>query len=181
MSLSYAFLGLLEEKPRHGYELKQVYDERFAPPRPVKFGQVYTTLARLRRDGLVDITSIEAGAGPDKKLYLVTTEGVADLERWLVEPEPVEAFARKTLFAKIVLALMSGRSPAQVLDVQRTAHLERMRQLIERKRTTDLMDVLACDYELFHLEADLRWIELAGTRVGERILPREEGADRRGR
>ena len=176
MSLSYAFLGLLEERPRHGYELKQLYDERFSPPRPVKFGQVYTTLARLRRDGLVDMTAIEAGAGPDKKLYLVTPEGVADLERWLAQPEPVEAFGRKTLFAKIVLALMSGRSPAQVLDVQRTAHLERMRQLIERKRTADLMDVLAYDFELYHLEADLRWIELAGTRVGEHAQEDEEGS-----
>ncbi len=175
VSLTYAFLGLLEEQPRHGYELKQLYDERFAPARPVKFGQVYTTLARLRRDGLVDIAAVEAGAGPDRKLYLVTPEGVADLERWLVEPERAEAFGRKTLFAKIVLSLMSGRPPTQVLDVQRSAHLDRMRELTERKRTADLMDVLACDFELFHLEADLRWIELAGTRVGKSAHRRTKG------
>ncbi len=52
-----------------------------------------------------------------------------------------------------------------MLDAQRTMHLVRMRELTERKRAGDLTDALACDFELFHLEADLRWIELAGGRV----------------
>jgi DNA-binding PadR family transcriptional regulator len=167
MSIRHALLGLLEEQPRHGYELKQLYDGRFAP-RPVKFGQIYTTLARLRRDGLVDISAIEAGAGPERKLYLVTSDGVADLERWLMEPEEPEAFGRKTLFTKVVLALMSGRAAHEILDAQRAVHLVQMRELTKRKRAGDLTEALACDFELLHLEADLRWIELAGDRV-ERI------------
>lgn len=165
MSLSYALLGLLEERPRHGYELKHLYDERFGPGRAVKFGQIYATLARLQRDGWVDIAAVESGAGPDRKLYLVTSEGVADLERWLREPQTPEPPGRKALFTKVVLALMSGRSAAEVLDIQRAAHLVRMRELTERKRTSDLTDMLALDFELFHLEADLRWIETAGARV----------------
>jgi hypothetical protein len=60
---------------------------------------------------------------------------------------------------------MSGRSAVEVLDAQRATHLVRMRELTERKRVGDLTDALACDFELFHLEADLRWIELAGKRV----------------
>jgi len=167
MSVRHALLGLLEERPRHGYDLKQQYDERFAS-QPVKFGQIYTTLARLRRDGLVDISAVEAGAGPERKLYLVTPIGVADLERWLMEPDPPEAFGRKTLFTKVVLALMSGRAAHEILDAQRAVHLVRMRDLTRRKEAGDLTEALSCDFELFHLEADLRWIELAGHRV-ERI------------
>ncbi len=165
MSLGYALLGLLEDRPRHGYELKHLYDGRFGGSQPVKFGQVYSTLSRLRRDGMIDMAAIESGEGPERKLYAITPEGVVDLERWLAEPEPPPSFGRKALFTKVVLALMSGRSAVEVLDAQRAMHLVRMRELTERKRAGDLTDALACDFELIHLEADLRWIELAGRRV----------------
>ncbi|HEY3022677.1 MAG TPA: PadR family transcriptional regulator [Actinomycetota bacterium] len=165
MSIGHALLGLLEDRPRYGYELKRLYDERIAGGQPVRFGQIYTTLARLRRYGLIDVAAVEAGPGPDRKLYVITRGGVADLERWLAEPELPLAFGRKVLFTKVVLALMSGRPAAEILDAQRGVHLERMRQLTRRKRRGDLTDALASDFELFHLEADLRWIELAGKRV----------------
>jgi DNA-binding PadR family transcriptional regulator len=165
MSLGHAFLGLLEDHPRHGYELKHLYDDRFGPSQPVQFGQVYTTLARLLRDGLVAIAAVEAGGGPDRKLYVITSEGVADLEQWLVEAQVPPSFGRNVLFTKVVVALMSGRSADEVLDVQRAAHLVRMRELTDTKRRGDVADALASDFELFHLEADLRWIELAGKRV----------------
>lgn len=165
MSLGHALLGLLEERPRHGYELKHLYDDHFGVSQQVKFGQVYTTLARLLRDGQVDVASVEAGAGPERKLYVITTEGVADLEGWLLEPLPPSNFGRSVLFSKVTIALMSGRPADEVLDIQRSAHLVRMRELTARKLDGDEMDALACDFELFHLEADLRWIELAGSRV----------------
>src|SRR3954466_8414158 len=174
MSLRHALVGLLEAEPRHGYELKRMYDERFGTSQPVKFGQVYATLARLRRDGLVDISAVEAGGGPDRKLYLVTPTGVADLERWLSETERPETFGRKALFTKVVLALMSGRSAAAILDAQRAVHLSAMRELTDRKRGGDVLDALASDLELLHLEADLKWIEVAGQRV-ERLRARGEG------
>jgi DNA-binding PadR family transcriptional regulator len=78
VTVSYALLGLLEEADRHGYDLKQSYDRKFGAVRPVRFGQVYRTLAQLERDGLVTIVGVEAGAGPERKRYSITTEGVTD-------------------------------------------------------------------------------------------------------
>ncbi len=69
------------------------------------------------------------------------------------------------LFAKVVLSLMLGRSAERYLDVQRLAHLQRMRELTEIKRTGSAMDALLADHGLFHLEADLRWIDLTATRL----------------
>jgi DNA-binding PadR family transcriptional regulator len=66
MAFGHALLGLLEEGPQHGYELKHRYDANFPGVRPLPFGQVYATLARLHRDGLVDIAAVESGAGPDR-------------------------------------------------------------------------------------------------------------------
>jgi hypothetical protein len=79
-----------------------------------------------------------------------------------VEPEP---HLQTVLFAKVVLALMLGRPAHQYLDTQRSAHLRRMRELTEIKRTGGLVDALLADHGLFHLEADLRWIELTATRL----------------
>jgi hypothetical protein len=69
------------------------------------------------------------------------------------------------LFSKVVLSLMLGRSAEQYLDVQRRAHMRRMRELTEIKRTGSGIDALLADHGLFHLEADLRWIDLTAARL----------------
>jgi len=69
------------------------------------------------------------------------------------------------LFAKVVLALMLGRDAERYLDLQRAAHMRRMRELTEIKRTGSLVDALLADHGLFHLEADLRWIDVTSTRL----------------
>ena len=64
-----------------------------------------------------------------------------------------------------MLALLTGRPAAELLDAQRARHLEAMRELTRRKRDGDLADQLICDHALFHLEADLRWLELTAARL----------------
>ncbi len=72
MSVGFALLGLLETGPKHGYDLKRTYDERFGAGRaPLHYGQVYSTLARLLKHGLVEVES-EPGDGPDRKRYAIT-------------------------------------------------------------------------------------------------------------
>jgi len=165
MTVSYALLGLLEEADRHGYDLKQSYDRRFGASRPLRFGQVYRTLAQLQRDGLIEIVGLEAGAGPDRKRYSITPEGVTDLERWLSEPEEPQPHLQTVLFQKVVLALQSGRNAEAFLDTQRDRHLAVMRELTAARRTAALQDSLLADYQLFHIEADLRWIDHAAGRL----------------
>jgi DNA-binding PadR family transcriptional regulator len=165
MTVSYALLGLLHEADRHGYDLKQTYDRRFGAARPLRFGQVYRTLAQLQRDGLIVAIGVEAGAGPDRKRYSITAEGVTDLERWLAEPEEPQPQLQTVLFQKVVLALLSGRPAEEYLDTQRAAHLAVMRELTTARRTASLQDGLLIDYQLFHIEADLRWIDHASGRL----------------
>jgi DNA-binding PadR family transcriptional regulator len=167
MSTAMTLLGLLEPAPSHGYELKRAFDHRFGNDKPLPFGQVYATLGRLERDGRAIVTGTEAGEGPDRKRYAITEQGVTDLERWLVEAEAPEPHLQTVLFTKVVLALMSGRDANRYLDTQRAAHLSRMRQLTELRRTSPLTQSLLADYALFHLEADLRWLELTAARLDE--------------
>jgi DNA-binding PadR family transcriptional regulator len=165
MSIGNVFLGLLESQPRHGYELKRAYDERFGTGRPVAYGQVYSTLSRLLTNGLVAVDGIEPGGGPERKRYAITPEGVADVDRWLSQPEKPESYLQSVLYTKVVLALATGRPAAELLDTQRGAHLRLMRELTQRKLGGDLADQLICDHALFHLEADLRWLELTAARL----------------
>jgi len=180
VSISHALLGLLQDGPRYGYDLKRAYDGRLSPGRPLHYGQVYATLSRLLRNGLVEVSGVEAGEGPDRKRYAITDAGVTDVERWLHTPEKPDPYLQTALYAKLVLALQSGHDPDEVLDLQRSAHLAQMRELNRRKAAGDLADALICDYALFHLEADLRWLELTAARLGELAeqVRSERGAER---
>jgi DNA-binding PadR family transcriptional regulator len=166
MSVSRTLLGLLEPQAQHGYTLRRHYDDWFGAGRPLKSAQVYATLQRLARDGLVDLAGIAAGEGPDRRVYAITDAGVYELERWLGEPEvPEVAATRRVLFAKVVLALNSGRSAQEMLNRQRQAHLARMREMRTLRQSGDLLAQLDADFEMYHLDADLKWIDGAEARL----------------
>ena len=174
MSVPLTLLGLLERQPSHGYDLKRDYDAFFGKDKPLPFGQVYSTLGRLARDGKVTAGGAEPGDGPDRKRYTITAAGRAEVEGWLAEPAAPEPHLQSVLFAKVVLALLLGRPAEQYLDTQRAAHLQRMRELTELRRHGGQVDALLADYGLFHLEADLRWIDVTSARL--QSLAQEVGA-----
>jgi DNA-binding PadR family transcriptional regulator len=165
MSVPLTLLGLLEREPSHGYDLKRDYDTFFGRGRPLSFGQVYATLGRLSRDGKVVMDEVSPGDGPERKRYVITEAGATEVDAWLAEPVEAEPHLQTILFAKVVLALMLDRPAGQYLDTQRAKHLQRMRELTEIKRSGGLVDGLLADHGLFHLEADLRWIDTTSARL----------------
>jgi DNA-binding PadR family transcriptional regulator len=160
-------LGLLEREPSHGYDLKRDYDAYFGRGKQLPFGQVYATLGRLARDGKVIAGGAEPGDGPDRKRYAITSAGRHEVDAWLAEPVEPEPHLQTVLFAKVTLALMLGKSAAAYLDTQRVTHIRRMQDLTEIRRRAPLVDALLADHALFHLEADLRWIDLTSARLAD--------------
>lgn len=167
MSVPHALLGLLQQQPRHGYDLKRLFDRYFAPDRPLAFAQVYSTLGRLEQRGRIQLEAIERAEGPDRRRYSITGDGREELERWLVEPLDPEPHLQASLFTKVVLAILAGRSVEPLVDGERHAHLQRMRELTVMRRSSPVPVALLADYALFHLEADLRWLELTAARLDE--------------
>ena len=167
MSVPLTLLGLLERSPSHGYDLKRDYDAFFGRGKQLPFGQVYATLGRLARDGKVSAGHAEPGDGPDRRRYVITDTGRLEVDTWLADPVEPEPHLQTVLFAKVTLALMLGKPAEAYLNTQRAAHLRRMKELTELKRTGPLVDVLLADHALFHLEADLRWIDLTSARLAE--------------
>jgi hypothetical protein len=98
---------------------------------------------------------------------MITETGVAQVETWLSEPELPEPMLQATLFVKVVLALLSDRPAARYLDLQRDAHLTRMRELTAMRKAGPLSRTMLADYGLFHLEADLRWIDMTAARLDQ--------------
>ncbi|MEV6956704.1 PadR family transcriptional regulator [Streptomyces sp. NPDC051183] len=167
MSIGHTLLALLEAGPRHGYDLKRTFDEKFGHDRPLAYGQVYSTMSRLLKNGLVEVDGVEIDGGPERKRYAITEAGITDVAAWLATPEKPEPYLHSTLYTKVVLALLTGRSAQELVDSQRSEHLRLMRTLTSRKRKGGLTDQLICDHALFHLEADLRWLELAAARLDQ--------------
>jgi DNA-binding PadR family transcriptional regulator len=174
MSVPMTLLGLLERQPSHGYDLKRDYDSYFGRGKQLPYGQVYSTLGRLARDGKIVSGDTEPGDGPDRRRYTITDAGVAEVEEWLATPAEPEPHLQTVLFSKVVLALLLDKDAEDYLDRQRAAHLRRMHELTELRRTGPLMDALLADHGLFHLEADLRWIDTTSARLNElaALLPR---------
>jgi hypothetical protein len=107
-------------------------------------------------------------------LYAITKSGIAELERWLSTPEAPEQYLQSVVYAKVVVALSSGRSAQAVLDAQRDRHVAAMRELTRQKENADLTGVVRADFALLHLDADIRWIDLTLSRLarlGKELQP----------
>ncbi|MDG4824189.1 PadR family transcriptional regulator [Asanoa sp. WMMD1127] len=171
MSTAHVLLGLLASGPKHGYELKRSHDQRLPQAKPVAFGQVYATLGRLQRDGLVAAGGQERDGGPDRTSFEITEAGRARLDEWLGEIEPPAPYVASTLFAKVAVAvLVDGAERAHdYLVAQRAAHMERLRELtaVKTDPASPLGDVLAADFAILHLDADLRWVANTLERVAD--------------
>jgi DNA-binding PadR family transcriptional regulator len=166
MSLAMVLLGVLADGPAHGYDLKRAHDERFPSARPLAYGQVYATLARLERDELVETLETRQGAGPERTVYAVTDTGRDELTRWLDATERPASYAAEELVRKTITALHLGADSGDYLRRQRALHLETMRALTqERADTSELGTRIAMDHTLAHLDADLRWLEETRERV----------------
>ncbi|MGE0228863.1 MAG: PadR family transcriptional regulator [Dehalococcoidia bacterium] len=168
--MKYPLLAFLAAGPAHGYELKQRFESRFAPFRPpVNVGQVYSTLQRLERDGLVQrLGVVETGEAPARHLYEITADGRHTLEQWLCEPSTGFRL-RDDFFLKLVLADTARVvAPVEVLDRQRAQVLQELRDLNDLLSAADRQETamqLLIEGAALHLQADLRWIDLCEDRL----------------
>lgn len=178
MTTSHLLLGLLSGGSKHGYDLKRTHDAHLPLAKPLAFGQVYATLGRLQRDGLVVATGTDREGGPDRTSYELTEEGRHALDTWLATVEPPLPYPTSALVTKVVIAVLAaGADRARaLLAAQRRAHVERLRELtaVKTDPTSSLADLLAADYGIAHLDADLRWLHTALDRMAD--LAREVAA-----
>lgn len=167
MPVKHAILGILKEAPRHGYELKTIFDERIGIFWNLNYGQIYTTLDRLEKEGFISGTEEEQDSRPDKKVYDISLRGITELERWLREPAVKPRPLRDELFVKLLFTSQENPNLALgLIERQTQIYMEQMRELTETKyrlskkgiNRENMMTDLLTDAALFHAEADVRWL-----------------------
>jgi DNA-binding PadR family transcriptional regulator len=167
MSVRHAMLALLSEGPKYGLRLREEFEARTGEVWPLNVGQVYTTLQRLERDGLVESDGT-SGEGPQRG-FRITAEGEQELARWLRTPPDLSSPPRDELVMKVLIALrMPGVDAHSVIQSHRRYLVELMQQWTRIKQDdagTDLSMLLAVDAELFRLDAVVRWLDAAEARV----------------
>jgi DNA-binding PadR family transcriptional regulator len=167
MSVRHALLALLSEGPKYGLQLRQEFEARTGEVWPLNVGQVYTTLQRLERDGLVTSDDPES-EGPQKG-YRITAAGGRDLARWLRTPPETASPPRDELVIKVLVALgMPGVDVHELIQAHRRHLVELMQQYTHLKAEASEHDVglaLVVDAEVFRLEAVVRWLDAADARL----------------
>jgi DNA-binding PadR family transcriptional regulator len=161
-------LALLRRGPAHGYELKRAYDELFGAVWPaINVGQIYVTMGRLERDGLVTVHEEARADGPDRKVYELTTEGEKVLDDWLLEAvEPPTG--RSDLVIKLVAAWISDpHAVAGLVGGHRQRCLEDLRSLdaLAADAAEGSLSDLLVQGAALRLQAELRFLDLVDQRL----------------
>jgi DNA-binding PadR family transcriptional regulator len=167
VSVRHALLALLSEGPKYGLQLRQEFEARPGEVWPLNVGQVYTTLQRLERDGLVEADDTTED-GPQKGFH-ITVEGETELNSWLRTPPDLSSPPRDELVIKVMVALrMPGIDVHEVMQVHRKYLVQLMQQwtrLKEDESRFDLSFALVVDAELFRLDSLIRWLDTADGRL----------------
>ena len=170
MSVRHALLALLSEGPKYGLQLRAEFEARTGEVWPLNVGQVYTTLQRLERDGLVAALDVEESEEPGpQKAFQITAAGQVELADWLRVPPDMSAPPRDELVMKILVAArVPGTDVHEVIQAHRTYLVQLMQQwtrLKEEDDGSDLSFVLMVDSELFRLDSVIRWLDAADGRL----------------
>jgi DNA-binding PadR family transcriptional regulator len=176
MPIRHGLLALLERGPMHGYQLRVEFEASTGATWPLNIGQVYTTLSRLERDGLVEPEGpADAGA---KVTYRITHAGREELERWFVTPLEHGSRPRDELAIKLAMALTTpGVDVRRIVQSQRASALRTLRELTRRKAQADLaVDaawLLVNESMIFQAEAQARWLDHCDAQLsGDGRVPR---------
>jgi DNA-binding PadR family transcriptional regulator len=174
VSVPHALLALLTEGPKYGLRLQSEFEARTGEVWPLNVGQVYTTLQRLERDGLVEADG-EDKRPQKQKRSRITSAGAQELAEWLRTPPELVPPPRDELVIKVLVALqVPGIDVHELLQVHRRHVIEVMQRYTRIKAEAAQVDVplaLVADAELFRLEAIVRWLDAADIRLKQLPTP----------
>ena len=167
MSVRHAMLALLSEGPKYGLQLREEFEARTGEVWPLNVGQVYTTLQRLERDGLVESDGGD-GEGPQRG-FRITPEGDQELAHWLRTPPDLSSPPRDELVMKVLVAVrLPGADVRDVIQAHRKYLIQLMQEwtrIKDEEAESDLGLALVVDAELLRLDSVIRWLDAAEARI----------------
>lgn len=175
--MRHAILALLADSPAHGYDLKGRLEGEFGAAWPaVNIGQVYSTLGRLERDGLVTCQPVQQDSRPEKKVYALTAGGREELREWFAAP-PEAPRVTGDIFLRLLFARLSGleglADRRAMVERQRKAWLQLLSDVNAKALTAPAGEpgTLLLEGAILHLQADLKWLELYESELAREATP----------
>jgi DNA-binding PadR family transcriptional regulator len=169
MSVRHALLALLSEGPKYGLQLREEFEANTGQVWPLNVGQVYTTLQRLERDGLVSAADSDAADPGPQKAYRITEAGSAELAQWLRVPPDLSTPPRDDLVMKVLIAVrVPGTDMTEVIQLHRRYLIQLMQEWTRLKEDDNGRDIafgLVVDSELFRIDSVVRWLDAAEARL----------------
>ncbi len=173
MSVRLALLGLISKKPRHGYDLYNSFialvggEENWAVKKP----QIYTTLNRLLKNGLISEESVEKEGGPEKTIYRITSSGEKLLKDWLSSATPSE-HQKDEFYLKLMITLATSYvDPYDLLYKQRSRLFKELHRInvdkLKKDKNKELALLLLMEQASMRIEADLRWLDMVEARLDD--------------
>ncbi|MCO7204030.1 PadR family transcriptional regulator [Microbacterium sp. CnD16-F] len=164
MSVRSSLLAILDQGPCYGYQLRAEFDRRTGSTWPLNVGQIYNTLDRLERDGLVEKGDVDEQG---HVYWQITDAGSAEVRAWLDAPVERSQGTRDELAIKLaVAATLPGVDLAAVIQRQRSASLRQLQELNRAKYAganpdgpEELAWSLVVDSMIFSAEAEVRWLD----------------------
>lgn len=184
MSVRLSLLAILDQGPCYGYQLRSEFDRRTGSARPLNVGQIYNTLDRLERDGLVkkaapSASNVEPSEEPASSqiYYRITDAGSAEVAGWFASAVERSATAREDLAIKLAIAVtLPGVDASNVIRVQRSAATAALQELMTEKNAAsdpafseELARLLIVDSMIFHAEAEIRWLDHSEGRLAHAV------------
>lgn len=163
MAVKHLFLAILSTRPMHGYDLKNTFETLVSNQWPLNYGQVYTTLSRLERDGLVEVQEVEQLEKPDKKVYHITHEGKEVLVDWFKSCPKWNMYFDEIAFKFAVFDLIEINMSVEILKEYRIFLLQLIHELTKMKdamASQDMLQELMFERNILKAEADLKWVDL---------------------
>jgi DNA-binding PadR family transcriptional regulator len=185
MSVRHALLALLEQGPMYGYQLRSEFEGRTGATWPLNIGQVYTTLARLERDGLIEAAAEGEEPEDGKRSYEITMDGRIEVATWFDEPVGRGQPPRDELAIKLAIAVtVPGVDVTALVQRQRTSTMNALHDYTRLKRSvstdepTDLAWSLVLDSLIFNAEAEIRWLDHCEARLARIARPTTTAQER---
>lgn len=158
MAIRQGLLALLSQGPRYGYQLRAEFEASTGATWPLNIGQVYTTLSRLERDGLVSPGEQDEQG---RVVYSITEAGLAEMGRWFSTPVAQSDRPRDELVIKLALAVTAATDVRPIIQAQRTATMRTLQAFVQARRASveNPAQRLVLDSMIFQAEAEQRWLD----------------------
>ncbi len=170
MSTKYAILGLLNQKPMHGYEIKKEFEKSVSYIWSINVGQLYTLLKKMEGENVIEKKEVPQENKRDKSVYEITDAGRNELQEWLSSPI-LNRQTKDEFYLKMMFLTQLDKEKARKYVDEQIEVMEKQTKTfkeigINQSNRMDKFMFLLLEASIIHFEVDIKWLKVYKERMG---------------